>query len=110
MVGSSAVLANYKQWVGDEGLEGIRRFCKQHKCNSICHGLNLPTLSTIELGRTTESKLSMYIFYTKQSDHETLESRAVDSLDTNLEDGEIADTQAAVSGASGSNNVESLEI
>jgi hypothetical protein len=73
--------------LGDEGLEGIRRFCKQHKCNSICNGFNLPKLSTIDLVRTAEEyKLS--------------ESNA-DNLDRN---GEI------VGSASGFRDVESLEI
>jgi hypothetical protein len=61
-------------------------------------------LLIIDLGRTTEYKLSIFHLHVQnESDHKTLESNA-DSLDRNLEDGEI------VGSASGSCNIESLEI
>lgn len=64
----------------------------------------LPKLSTIDLARTAEYKLSIFHLQVQnESDHETLESNA-DSLDRNLEDGDI------VGSASGSRDVESLEI
>ena len=63
--------------LGDDGLKGIRCFCEQHKCNSICHEFKLPKLSTIDLedlGQTGRL------------------SGAGDNV-KNLEDGEIADTR-----------------
>jgi hypothetical protein len=61
---------------------------------------HLLKLSTIDLGRTTQYKLSIFHLHVQnESDHETLESNA-DSLDRNLEDGEI------VGSASGSCNIE----
>jgi hypothetical protein len=64
----------------------------------------LPKLLTIDLGRTAEYKLSIFHLHVQnESDHKTLESNA-DSLDRNLEDGEN------VGSASGSHDVESLEI
>ena len=30
--------------LGDNGIEGIQKFCNQHQCNSICKAINLPDL------------------------------------------------------------------
>jgi hypothetical protein len=62
--------------LGNDGIEGIRRFCEQHKCNSICHNFDLPKLSTIDLGQAGG-----------------LASTTTDNA-KGLEEGEIVDNQA----------------
>jgi len=38
--------------LGDFGVDGIKQFCAQHKCNSVCKKLKLPQLAALmkELG------------------------------------------------------------
>jgi len=31
--------------LGDQGLEGVKSFCQQHKCNAICKKFELSDLS-----------------------------------------------------------------
>lgn len=33
--------------LGDNGIEGIEEFCKQHRCNSICQNMGLASVETL---------------------------------------------------------------
>lgn len=44
--------------LGDDGLDGIRRFCEQHQCNSICHKFKLPDLSTIKIADAPDLRMA----------------------------------------------------